>query len=76
MEIKWPNVVAFALAIVAFFMAVSRQEEIATFLGSTQHLGSSPSITDRMHGLMAFGLMLVALLGVLRIVLNSQNGKH
>ncbi|TWU20723.1 hypothetical protein [Bythopirellula polymerisocia] len=76
MEIKWPNVVAFALTIVAFFTAVSMHEDISAFLGTMEYLGTRSSITNRTHGLMAFGLILVVLVGVLRIVLNSQNGKR
>ena len=76
MEIKWPNVAAFALAIFAFIMAIRMHEQISAFLGSMGHLGSSPSIADRTHGLMAFGMLMVVLVGVLRILSNSQNGKR
>ncbi|TWU21315.1 hypothetical protein [Bythopirellula polymerisocia] len=75
MEMKWPNVAAFALAIIAFFTAVNMHEDISAFFGMMRHLGSNSSISNRTHGLMAFGLILVALMGVLRILLNSQNRK-
>lgn len=76
MEIKWSNVAVFALLIFAFFAAISMHEDIGAFLGMMRHLGSNSSIANRTHGLMAFGLLMVVLVAVLKILIRSQNDKR
>ncbi|NOY42836.1 MAG: hypothetical protein GXP26_13500 [Planctomycetes bacterium] len=51
-------------------------EDIGAFLGMMQHLGADSSIANRTHGLMAFGLLMVVLVAVLKILIRSQNGKR
>lgn len=72
-EMKWPNVFAFGLAIFACITLIRMHEQVGAFLGSMEHLGSSPSLTDRTHGLMAFGLVMVIVLGLFRLMFNSQD---
>ncbi len=76
MEIKWSNVAVFALLIFTFFTAISMHEDIGAFLGMMRHLGADSSIANRTHGLMAFGLLMVVLVAVLKILIRSQNDKR
>ncbi len=73
MEIKWPNVVTFALVIVAFITTLRMHEEMGGFLGSMRYLGSSPNLADRVYGLMAFGLVVIILVAVLRMLIENSN---
>ena len=73
MGIKWSNVVVFAMGIFAFFTAVRMQDQIFSFFGTMASYGPGSSVNDNVHGLMAFGLLIVVVLALVKIVLNSQN---
>ena len=73
MRILWHRIVAMVLVVIAIVIFVVNRVEIVRFVRSIESIGPGHSPSEVTIGLMAFGLIVVALLGALRIVLNDQN---
>ena len=52
------------------------QDQIFSFFGTMASYGPGSSVNDNVHGLMAFGLLIVVVLALVKIVLNSQNSNQ
>jgi len=74
MRIHWPNIYALILIIVACVMAIRHWTAIGIFLGGIAHIGPGHSGDERIMGLIAFGIVAVLFVAVLRI--HSRNRKH
>lgn len=74
MRIHWPNIYALILTIVAGIVAIRHQAAIGTFLGCIAHIGPGRSDDERTMGLIAFGVVAVLFVAVLRIL--SRNRKR
>ena len=72
MEIKWPNVVAFALAILGVVLMVRHRYELGATLASLGPIGTGPTPADRTLGFCVLGVLLVALVAVVRLVCSSN----
>jgi hypothetical protein len=68
MEVKWSNVALFALVIVALIVGIQMREQISAFFGCMGSIGPAYTTQDKMWGLMAFGLIAVLILGILKIL--------
>jgi hypothetical protein len=71
MEIKWSNLVFFALVIFTIAWAVRAQDSIFSFLSRMGRLGPDHPSDERIYGLMVFGLVLVTLVAVLKIFIEN-----
>ena len=74
MEIKWPNVVAFALAILATVLAVRNRDALGATLHAVTHIGAEHSPEDRTLAFCILGVLLVTLVAVVKLV--CQNNRR
>jgi hypothetical protein len=77
MTIRWPNVVALALAVFALVVGLKCSRQIGElFSGLTAAgAGQGPGPDGRVLGLMAFGLVLVVVVAIVRILQNNRSDK-
>lgn len=68
-----PRIVAFVLLGAAIAIAAAFFREICAFFSKIERLHDQPTDREAFLGLSAFGLALVAVLAVLKIVLSAQN---
>ena len=74
MEIRWANVVAFVFLITALVIFVMNADAIASFLATIKDIGPNHSPEQQLRGLLAFGLIGVIIVAVVRIVVaNNRN---
>ncbi len=72
MELRWANVVAFALAIGALVVALKMHRQMYTFLSTMGSIGTSHDPSEVTAGLIAFGLLAVSLLGLIKILTHND----
>lgn len=72
MEIKWPNVVAFALAILSIVLAVWHRQALRAAVTGIGHIGPGHSMEDKTLGLWVLGVILVSLVAIVRLVISSN----
>jgi len=72
MRILWHNVVALLLAIIGITLLIRNGTEIRSFLSTTRQIGPGHSPDEQVMGLIAFGLVLVAFLAVLKIIIERN----
>lgn len=72
MQIKWRNIFAFLLALGAFILLIHSLEPIAAFLATMRDIGPGHTPEEQLKGLLAFGLVLISILGVIRILARSD----
>ena len=71
MTIKWTNIIALALVLAAVVVILTVPREIGAFLGTIRYIdGGDPH--DEMMGLMAFGLLLLLIVAVVKIAINGD----
>jgi len=72
MRIRWNNVVVLILGIFALFMLKMYSFELWMFLRSIEDMGSSHSTDEQTMGLVAFGIIIISLVGAIRIALHNN----
>lgn len=72
MRILWHNVFALALAILAIVILVFNRKDTRTFLESMQDIGPGHTTDEQVMGLIAFGLVLVGIVAVLKILIENN----
>ena len=72
MNILWHNVVALFLTIFALTLLVRNGTEIRTFLATMKQVGPGYNPNEQVMGLLAFGLVLVAIVAVVKIVIEKS----
>lgn len=75
MRILWHNVFVLALVIFAISVFASHCSQMEVFMGTMGHIGPGNTADDQVMGLIAFGLVLVAIVAVLKIMVEN-NGKN
>ncbi len=72
MRIRWSNVVALGLVLVALWIALLMSTEIAAFLSTLGDIGPGHTPDQQLKGLMAFGLLAVTLVALIRLLLHND----
>ena len=72
MQIKWSNVIALALVVFALVVGLRHLPEIGEFLSTISHIGPRGDPQQRTSGLMAFGLIMVTIVAVIRILVDRK----
>lgn len=72
MEIKWGNLIAFAMLLAAIVIAVSMGDRIVAFLHSMTDIGPGHTDEEKTMGLIAFGLVGVLIVAVVRILVSGR----
>jgi len=68
MRIKWENIVALGLCLFALIVVLSAGGPIKGFLSGMSDIGPSHTPDEQAWGLIAFGLVLAAILGLVKIM--------
>ena len=71
-EIKWTNIICFALLIFSVWMLLHMHEEVASFLGALGELGPNHPGDRRMFGLVVFTIVGVIVVGVLKVLMQTR----
>jgi Na+/glutamate symporter len=74
MEIKWSNIVAFALAVFALIVFSKTWPLIAAFFAAMKAIGPGHDPDQQVQGLVAFGLIALTLVGIVKIL--SSSGRN
>ena len=68
MQIRWANLIVAVLVIVAVVLAFQMRDELVATLSTLRAIGPSHSTDEQIKGLLVLGLILVALVGVVRVL--------
>ena len=71
MEIKWSNIVAFVLGIVALVIVWKAGPAIASFFGSMRDIGPG-SPEEMATGLVAFALIAILIVAIVKILVSRK----
>lgn len=72
MQIKWSNLIALVLTAFALLVGLRHLPEISEFLSTVSHIGPRGDPEQRIFGLMAFGLIMVTIVAVVRILVDRK----
>ena len=72
MRILWHNVLALILLIVVVVVAVKKRHEIVGFLMTTEQIGRGDTFEEQTAGLVALGLVLVAIVALVKILTHNN----
>ncbi len=72
MEIKWSNLVFFALLVFTIAWAIRARDSIFVFLSQMGNMGPEHPTDDRFWGLMVFSLLVIAMVALVRIVVDNH----
>lgn len=77
MSIRWSNVVAMALAVFALVVGLKCSRQIGELFSAMTEAGAGQGRgpDGRVVGLMAFGLVLVMIVAIVRILQNNRSDK-
>ena len=75
MEMRWPNVVAFALAIFGIVLLVREHGAVGVAIAGVGRIGPGHSPEEKFHGFFVLGILLVTLVAIVRLVLDP-NGRN
>jgi len=70
-EIRWRNIIALALLVFAVVVLSKTYRQIAAFLSTMAAVGPEGDTTELTFGLMAFGLLVITVVAVVRILKDS-----
>jgi hypothetical protein len=73
MRIKWSNVVAMALAIFGLLLGIKLAGPMSEFLSNLGTIGGTHNRQQQFLGMMAFGLVLVTIVAIVRILQNNRS---
>ena len=71
MEIRWRNIIALAVLVFALVVLSKAYRQIAAFLSTMVAVGPGGDVTELTFGLMAFGLLVITVVAVVRILKDS-----
>lgn len=72
MQIRWANIIALALAILALIVAVKARYQIAELLSTVKAIGPGGDPDERTLGILALGLIAISAVGIVRILQNNR----
>jgi len=67
-EIRWRNIIALALLVFAVVVVSKTYRQIAAFVSTMSDVGPRGDTTELTFGLMAFGLLVITVVAVVRIL--------
>ena len=73
MRIKWTNLLALVLIAAAAIIATKTHRQIGEVLTSVTRIGPLNSAEERTMGLLALGLILVALVATVRLLTHGEH---
>lgn len=76
MIIKWSNIAVLAFALIALCVICTHGNEIRAFLANMTRIGPGHSNDEVTAGLIAFGLVGVIIVAIVRLLTNSHGGPH
>lgn len=74
MQIRWNNIIALILLVISAVLAVRFLPAMMSFLSTMKDIGPGHTTDDKTIGLIAFGLVGITLVAVVRI-LTTRNSK-
>ena len=74
MNIRWSNVAAFALLLLALVIGIKMRREIAALFSTMPNIGPGHTPEEQVIGLIAASLILVAIVAMVRILANGRRG--
>ncbi len=74
MKIRWSNIVVLLLIVFALVVGIKAYRQITEFLSNMGNIGSGHSSHEQTFGLIAFGLILVTIVAIVRIL--QDNGRN
>lgn len=72
MTIKWSNLLAFALAILAVVLTVRHGGDLRATVSTIGQLGPRYTIEEKTLGFCVLGVILVSLVAIVRLVLSND----
>lgn len=72
MQIRWNNLIAFAIAVIGLIIFFKTPDELWSFVGSMELITEGSTDEEWTKGLIAFGLCLACVLTVMRILIDSN----
>ena len=72
----WPRLIAFALAILAITLGLTKHSEIAAFLSSMGDIGPGHSDDEKTWGLIAFSLSGLLIVAVVAIIARTSDDRE
>jgi hypothetical protein len=73
MTLRWANIIAVALAVLALVVGLRERHQIAELFSAFTDIGSHPSPEERTWALAALGLALVSLVAIVKILSTSRS---
>ncbi len=75
MQIKWSNVVALGLVILAVVLAMSNATSVSAVLSSIRNIGPRHSVEDKTLGLCVLGVLCVTGVAIVRLITTNWERK-
>ena len=72
MQIRWNNIVALALAVLALIVAVKARHQILELLSSVKAIGPGSDPAERTLGILVLGLIAITTVAIIRILQNNR----
>ena len=76
MEVNWTAIICFILAIFLIVLMARTHDKIGAFLGTMERIGPGHSTDEQVIGLMAFGLVVITIVGLVTVLTQSRNKKE
>ena len=74
MEINLPGIACFFLTIMAIVTVAYTHNQMAAFLGTMAHIGPGNSTEDKAFGVLAFSLVILLIVAVVKILVSRSRG--
>ena len=72
MQINWTGIICLALVIFVIVTVVHAHNKIAAFLGTIGQIGPGNSSEDKILGLIAFALVVLLIVAIVKILVSRQ----
>jgi len=72
MQIRWNNIIALILLVIALVLAVNFLPSLIAFLGSMKDIGPGHTTDEKTVGLIAFGLVGILLVAVVKVLTHGS----
>jgi len=71
-EIKWPNVIAFGLALAAMILVSHSHHELGVALAGIGQIGPGHTAQEKFHGFFVLGILAVAVVAIVRLLVEAN----